>query len=66
MVQLMGLVGGVAGEVETQTAEGVIVHRGKNDRGMGLASLEAGQHGQGERRVFVGGGGNGKGDQHFV
>ena len=38
MIQLFGLVLGLAGEVDAQAAEGVLVHVGEDDRGVGLAA----------------------------
>ena len=36
MIQLFGLVLGLAGEVDAQAAEGVLVHVGEDDRGVGV------------------------------
>ena len=66
MIQLFGLVLGLAGEVDTQAAEGVLVHVGEDNRGVGLAAPQLFQLGHGQLGGGVGGRADGQGDEDFI
>ena len=66
MVKLFGLVLGLAGQVDSQLAEGALVHMGQDDGGMGLAAPQLGQLAQGQLGGGVGGRADGQGHQDFI
>ena len=66
MIKLVALVSGITGQGNTQAAEGVVVHRGEDDCGMGFTVLQLRKLAQGPGCVVVGGGGNGQGNEYFI
>ena len=66
MIQLFGLVLGLAGEVDTQAAEGVLVHVGEDNRGVGLAARSFFSWAMASSAVGVGGRADGQGDEDFI
>ena len=66
MIKLVALVAGITGQGDAQAAEGVVIHRGENDRGVGFTVLQLRKLAQGPGGIVVGGRGNGQGNEHFV
>ena len=66
MIQLLPLVGGLAGHMGAQLFEHVFVHLGQNHRGMDFRVLQAAQLLHGQVGRGVGGGAHGQGDEHFI
>ena len=66
MVKLLFLIFGLAGDVYADAAEGVLVHAGENDRGVGVAAAELVQLLNCFGSKGVGCGTDGKGDENLV
>ena len=66
MVYLIGLILGLAGEVDAQAAEGVLGHVGEDDRGVGLAAPQLFQLGHGQLGGGVGGRTDREGHQDLI
>ena len=66
MIQPLGLVGGLAGQVDPQLAQHIHVRLGQNHAGMYLGALQVLQLLDGALCLFVGNGTDGEGDQELV
>ena len=66
MIQPLGLIAGLAGNVQSQFTEGACIHAGKNNAGVRLAALQLVQLAHCHLGGGVGGGGYGEVDKHLV
>ena len=66
MESLFCFVDRLAGDVDAQAAEDLLVHRGEDDRGMDLAAAQLVQLLHRKLGGRVGGRADGEGDQHLV
>ena len=66
VVQLAALVARVAGEVDLQALENIVVHLRKNDGGVCFAALEQRKLAHGDGGVFIRRGANGERDENFI
>ena len=60
------MVAGLAGKVDAQLAEGLLINPGKDDGGMGLQPFEFFQLLHCQFGPLIGGGANGKSDQNLI